>query len=450
MSISLLYCIPFLGILLSIAIVPLVKPEFWEKNVAWVVLIWSLLFIIPFAIGESASETLEVVLECIIGDYLTFICLLFGLFCVAGNITIEGNIKGKPVTNVIVLALGTLLSSVIGTTGSSMLLIRPVMRMNSWRERQAHIIVFFIFLVSNIGGCLTPIGDPPLLMGFTRGVPFFWSLKIAPILLVNMVILLTVFYFIDNKYYKKELANGLIPKIEVETDKKIQISGAHNIIFLVIIIVAVILSGYLPTLPAFQDASGATAGIHIYGDVTLTWTALIEIAMILIASLLSYVTTKKEVREKNEFTWGPIKEVAILFIGIFITMQPALMILKEVGGSMNVDHPFKFFWMTGFLSSFLDNTPTYLVFLTVAGAMNMAEGVVTTVGTIPVHFLEAITAGAVFFGAVTYIGNAPNLMVKGVAEEKGIKMPSFFGYMGWTFAILIPTYVVDTLIFFLK
>lgn len=451
MSFSLLYCIPFIGILLSIAILPLALPNFWIKFYPAVVAVWSLGSILSFAIGVSGSLTLESVLECIIGDYLTFITLLFGLYCVAGNISIQGRLKGNPKINVAVLAIGALLSSVIGTTGSSMLLIRPFIRMNEDRKSKTHLLIFFIFLVSNIGGCLTPIGDPPLLMGFARGVPFFWSLKLFPMLLVNMVVLLTIFFLLDNRLYKKE--RGLSP-VDAEPAKEseplIRIEGKHNLIFLVIIIAAVILSGYLPTLPAFQDANGAVAGIHIYESVTLTYTALIEIVLILLAALGSYFTTRQEVRTENEFTFDAIGEVAVLFIGIFITMQPALMLLKELGGSIAIEHPWQFFWLTGSLSSFLDNTPTYLVFLTTAGAMGFAEGVSTTIGMVPVTLLEAISAGAVFMGAITYIGNAPNLMVKSIAEERGVKMPSFFGYMGWSLAILVPTFLIDTLLFFLK
>lgn len=449
MSISVLYCIPFIGMLLSIALFPILKPHFWEKYCWAVVVFWIVAFCVPFAFGESFGYTLELVLESIIGDYITFIVLLWGLFCVAGNISIEGNIIGTPKTNAGLLAIGALLASVIGTTGASMILIRPLLRMNEWRKYKFQVFVFFIFMVSNIGGCLTPIGDPPLLMGFSRGVPFFWSMRLFPILLLNLVILLVVFYLFDNRMYKKDLAENLVPHMETAVDKKIKVSGGHNIIFLAMIIAAVILSGYLPTLPAFQDAEGNTAGIHIYSHITLTYTALIEIAIILVAALLSYKTTKKEVREKNDFTWAPIKEVAILFIGIFITMQPALVLLKEVGSTMSIQEPAAFFWLTGGLSSFLDNTPTYLVFLTVAASMGFTEGVATTIGTVPVMFLEAISAGAVFMGAITYIGNAPNLMVKSIVEENKARMPSFFGYMGWSCAVLLPIFLIDTLIFFL-
>ena len=440
-------CIPFAGILLSIAIFPLVKPQWWESHQPIVVAIWSLLFIIPFAISNGAPEALETVLECVIGDYLTFIVLLFGLFCVAGNITMEGDLAGSPRVNIILLTIGTLLSSVIGTTGSSMLMVRPVIKMNSWRRRRKHIMVFFIFLVSNIGGCLTPIGDPPLLMGFARGVPFFWSLHLFPILILNMVVLLIIFYWIDRRAYCKDIARGRMPDIS-KPGTRISIKGLHNLIFIAMIVAAVILSGVLPELPAFKDAEGAVRGIHIFQEVTLTFPAIIEMVIILIAAFLSFKTTSPEIRKKNHFTWGPIKEVAILFIGIFITMQPALMILKNAGGSLGLKEPFEMFWSTGMLSSFLDNTPTYLVFLTTAGAMDFAQGLATTLGTVPVQMLTAISCGAVFMGANSYIGNAPNFMVKSISDENGIHMPSFFGYVLWSLCILVPVFLLDTLVFF--
>lgn len=440
-------CIPFVGILLSIAVFPLVKPQWWEAHQPIVVAIWSLLFIIPFAITNGVPEAVETVLECVIGDYLTFIVLLFGLFCVAGNITMEGDLAGSPRVNIILLAIGTLLSSVIGTTGSSMLMVRPVIKMNSWRKHRKHIMVFFIFLVSNIGGCLTPIGDPPLLMGFARGVPFFWSLHLFPVLLFNMVVLLFVFYWIDRRFYCHDIAKGRMPDIS-KAGTKISLKGLHNLIFIAMIVAAVILSGVLPDMPAFRDAAGNVRGIHIFGEVTLTFPAMIEMAIILLAAFLSFKTTSPEIRKKNHFTWGAIQEVAVLFIGIFITMQPALMLLKSMGGSLGLTKPFEMFWATGALSSFLDNTPTYLVFLTTAGAMNFANGIKTTLGTVPVKMLTAISCGAVFMGANSYIGNAPNFMVKSISDENGIHMPSFFGYILWSLCILIPVFLLDTLIFF--
>ena len=441
-------CIPFVGILLCIAIMPLIKPAWWEEHQPLVVAIWSLLFIIPFAVLHGAGEATELVLECLINDYLTFIVLLFGLFCVSGNITMEGDLAGSPRVNIILLTIGTLLSSVIGTTGSSMLMVRPVIKMNSWRKHRTHIMVFFIFLVSNIGGCLTPIGDPPLLMGFSRGVPFFWSLRLFPVLLFNMAVILFIFYWIDRKAYCRDIAKGRMPDIS-KPGTKISIQGLHNLIFIVMIVAAVILSGVLPDMPAFQNAEGEVLGIHIFGEVVLTYPALIEIVIILLAAFLSFKTTKPEIRVKNHFTWGAIKEVAVLFFGIFITMQPALMILKSMGGSLGLTEPIQMFWVTGALSSFLDNTPTYLVFLTTAGSKSLTSGIVTTLGTVPVKMLMAISCGAVFMGANTYIGNAPNFMVKSISDENGVNMPSFFGYIGWSIRYLIPVFIIDMLIFFI-
>lgn len=445
---SLLYCIPFAGILLCIALFPLVKPTWWEDHQAPVVLAWSLAFIVPFVMGFGAHHTAEVVLECIINDYLTFIVLLFGLFCVAGNITLEGDLAGSPRINVGLLLFGTLLSSWVGTTGASMLMVRPIIKMNSWRRRKRHIMIFFIFLISNIGGCLTPIGDPPLLMGFMRGVPFFWSLRLLPILAFNVAVLLFVFYHLDMRAYRKDIADGRKPDIS-KPGTEIRIAGLHNLIFLAAIVVAVLLSGTLPSLPLFRNADGTVRGIPILGEVTLTWPAVIEIAIILASAWLSFRTTSAKVRTENHFTWGAIKEVAILFIGIFITMQPALMILKANGASLGLDSPYQMFWATGALSSFLDNTPTYLVFLTTAGSLGFTEGIATALGTVPAKMLVAISCGAVFMGANTYIGNAPNFMVKSISDENGVRMPSFFGYILWSLGFLIPVFILDTLIFFL-
>ena len=444
-SLSLVYVIPFACMLLCIAIFPLVAGEFWEKNKQWFVILWSLLFLIPFAIKYGMSAMSENLLETIVGDYLTFIVLLFGLFCVAGNITLEGDLVGSPKVNAILLLIGTLLSSWIGTTGASMVMIRPLIRANKWRSRKVHIMVFFIFLVSNIGGCLTPVGDPPLLMGFMRGVGFFWSLRLIRMLLVNVVLLMSLFLILDVRAYKKDLADGLKPE-KSDGQAPLRLAGGHNIIFLIAIVGAVILSGVLPGV--FEKA-GLPAGIHIYGEVTLGFPAIIECVIILLAAFLSFKTTKKQVRINNHFTWGAIEEVAVLFIGIFITMIPALLILKARGSELGLNTPWQMFWGTGALSSFLDNTPTYLVFMTTAGTLGAASGVSTTVGTISVQMLEAISCGAVFMGANTYIGNAPNFMVRSIAEENGIKMPSFFGYMGWSLSCLIPVFLIDMLVFFL-
>ena len=448
MMMNLAFCIPFAGLLLCIAVLPLVKAEWWEAHQPHAVVFWSLLFVLPFAFVYGPGQAFEKVLECIVDDYLTFIILLFGLFCVSGNITLEGDLAGSPRINVGLLLIGTMLSSWIGTTGASMLMVRPIIKMNAWRKRRSHIMVFFIFLISNIGGCLTPIGDPPLLMGFMRGVPFFWSLHLFPVLLFNVVILLTIFYFLDRRAYRKDIAEGLKPDISKPVTE-VHILGLHNLIFLAMIVAAVILSGTLPGMAAFQDAEGAVRGIHLFGEVTLTYPALIEVVIILMAAFLSFKTTTVEIRRKNHFTWGAIQEVAVLFVGIFITMQPALMILKANGASLGLNKPFEMFWATGCLSSFLDNTPTYLVFLTTAGALGFTEGMPTILGTVPVAMLEAISCGAVFMGANTYIGNAPNFMVKSISDENGIRMPSFFGYLLWSITFLIPVFLLDMLVFFL-
>lgn len=441
-DISLLFSIPFAGMLLSIAIMPLIAGEWWEKRQQYMVILWSVLFLIPLAVVYSPRIMAEVLCKIVFADYITFIILLFGLFCVTGNISIKGNFSGTPKMNVILLLVGTLLAGWIGTTGASMLMIRPIIKSNAWRKRRAHTIIFFIFLVANLGGCLTPVGDPPLLMGFMRGVPFFWSLRLFPVLLLNGVILLVIYYILDTRNYKKELAEGYQPECCKEKIN-LEMEGKHNIIFVAMIIIAVILSGALPSIPALSG------GIHIMGDVTFGYAAIIEIAIILLAAFLSMKTTKKELRTENQFTWGPIKEVAILFIGIFITMEPALLFLESHGASLGITQPWQMFWITGLLSSFLDNTPTYLVFLTTAGTLGAVSGIVTAVGTIAPTMLMAISVGAVCMGANTYIGNAPNFMVKSVAEESGIRMPSFFGYIGWSVCILIPIFVMDMLLFFL-
>ena len=377
---------------------PLLRAEWWEAHQPLVVFMWIILLVVPFAIVYGAGDTFETVLECIVNDYLTFIVLLFGLFCVSGNITVGGDFAGSPRVNACLLALGTLLSSCIGTTGASMLMVRPVIKMNSWRKRKRHIMVFFIFLISNMGGCLTPIVDPPLLMGFMRGVPFFWSMHLLPILTFNLVILLFVFYHLDKKAYRKDIAEGRKPDIS-RPGTEFYIEGLHNII--------------------------------------------------LLAAFLSFKTTDRSIRTKNHFTWGAIKEVAVLFIGIFITMQPALMLLKSVGPNLGISEPYQMFWATGALSSFLDNTPTYLVFLITAGTLGLTGGITTALGQIPVNLLEAISCGAVFMGANTYIGNAPNFMVKAISDENGVNMPSFFGYILWSLAFLVPVFILDMLVFFL-
>ena len=447
--------IPFVGMLLSIAIFPLVRGEWWESHELHVAAFWAAVFLIPFIIVFGPEITAEQLSETIVGDYIPFITLLLGLFVVAGGIHVKGTIVGTTRNNVILLLIGSFLASWVGTTGAAMLLIRPVLRANQWRKHKAHIVIFFIFTVANMGGCLTPLGDPPLFLGYLRGVPFFWTLMhIWPLLILNMVLIMIIFVVLDRRFVEREGAEGkealeLMDAADERTP--IGIEGGHNFAFLALIIVAVILNGSIPQMEMFIDpATGKTFGIDIYG-VHVGIDYVVQIGLILVALILSWVTTPKQVRKSNKFEWAPIAEVAKLFIGIFITMIPALALLRAYGGSIGIDTPLKFFWATGALSSFLDNSPTYVVFLTAAGAIGSTDptAVATTVGSVAQPMLLAISAGAVFMGAVTYIGNAPNFMVKNIAESAGIKMPSFFAYIGWSVAILIPIFIVDTILFFL-
>ncbi len=440
--------IPFVGMLLSIAIIPLIKGDWWAENMKWVSLAWSLVFLIPFSFAYGAGEGAFRLLESVLLDYIPFIVLLYGLFVTAGGIVIKGTMAGTTKVNALLLLIGTALASWIGTTGAAMLMIRPLIRANAWRKKKVHLMVFFIFLVANMGGCLTPLGDPPLFMGFQRGVPFTWTFHLFPILAFNLILLFAVFMLLDHHYYKKELAEGRSP-LDMQKDgekEPIRIEGAHNLIFIGMIICGVLANGMLPEwIPAFANG----AGIHVYDEIVFPYATLAEVVIILVAALLSLKTTQEHTRALNEFTNGPIIEVATLFIGIFITMIPALMLLKTHGAELGINQPWQMFWATGALSSFLDNTPTYLVFLQTAGSLGATTGIVTSVGTVSQIMLEAIAAGAVFMGANTYIGNAPNFMVKAIAEENNINMPSFFGYMAWSNAILIPTFIIDTFVFFL-
>lgn len=445
--------IPFVGMLLSIAFFPLTKPEWWEKHQLHVAAFWSVVFLVPFTFGYGVPTMLEKVGEVVLLDYVPFIVLLLGLFTVAGGIHIAGAPVGTTRNNVIILAIGTFLASFVGTTGAAMLLIRPVLRSNAWRTHKTHIIVFFIFLVANIGGCLTPLGDPPLFLGYLRGVPFFWTAQhIWPLLLINSIILLIAFALLDRFFVKKEGAEG-IDRLELQrkaSEKiKFKIEGAHNFIFLAIIIFAVIIKGVIAQTPACLNEEGLVYGITLGEEVHLGFDWLLQVVLILIAMFLSLKFTSKKLREDNEFEWEPIAEVARLFIGIFITMIPALALLSTNGSNLGVDTPLKFFWITGALSSFLDNSPTYVVFLTTAGALGATTGVATTVGMVEQTILLAISAGAVFMGAITYIGNAPNFMVNNISQANGVKMPSFFGYMKWSLGILVPVFIVDSVLFFL-
>lgn len=438
--------LPFVGMLLSIAIIPLLKPHWWERNMLQVALAWSALFIIPFAYMYGYNETYYRLLESILLDYIPFIVLLLGLFVVSGGIAIKTTLIGKPLTNTALLLIGTLLASWVGTTGAAMFMIRPLIKANEWREKKVHLIIFFIFLVANVGGSLTPLGDPPLFMGFQRGIPFTWTFHLFPIFAFNAVLLFLIFFGIDSYLYKKELALGKTPAILGKKVEKHSIEGIHNLLFIALIILGVMANGILPKQVAFFANNN---GLPIFDEIVFPYATIVEIILILLAAILSLKTTSAKTRQWNEFSYGPIAEVAKLFIGIFITMIPALMLLKTHGAQLGLTTPWQLFWATGSLSSFLDNTPTYLVFLQTAGALGEHPGIQTAVGIVPQLVLEAISAGAVFMGAITYIGNAPNFMVKSIAEENNIKMPSFFGYMIWSCGILIPLFIITTLVFFI-
>lgn len=436
--------IPFAGILLSIALFPLFAPHFWHHHFPKVSLFWALLLAVPFVLAYG-SPALHEIYHIVLIDYIPFIILLWALFTVAGGILVEGTLKGTPMMNTILLLIGTVIASWTGTTGASMLMIRPVIRANAHRKNKAHVIVFFIFLVSNIGGALTPLGDPPLFLGFLHGVPFFWTLKLLPQTLFVVALVLGTFFVTDTLFYRRERLAGTLEEISGET-APIRISGLHNLLLLAGIVLCVLLSGIV------HLGEVRVLGVH------LEIQNLLRDVMLVIIGGISIWTTKKSIRTGNEFSWGPILEVAYLFAGIFITIIPALAMLKAgMRGHMSfiiaaVQEPWHYFWITGALSSFLDNAPTYLTFLNTAlgnfySTLPERQAIMQLIAEKDI-FLKAISMGAVFMGANTYIGNAPNFMVRSIAEERSIKMPSFFGYMGYSILILVPVFILTTLIFF--
>ena len=435
-----LWVVPFAGLLLSIAVMPLTIPHFWHHNYGKVAAFWGAAFIIPYALVYGFSLALYNVLHVLFLEYISFIILLFSLFTIAGGVCLRGSLVGKPQVNTGILLIGTLLASWMGTTGAAMLLIRPLMRAINHRKYKVHTIVFFIFLVANIGGSLTPLGDPPLFLGFLKGVSFFWTTKhmFLPFALLS-VILLALYFALDTYLFNKE---GRPESPDAGQDGKLRLEGTHNLLLLLGVIGGVLMSGMWKP------------GVEItFFDVHVELQNIARDILLLALAGVSLKTTAVEIRRRNEFDWEPIREVAKLFAGIFIAMIPAITILQagmdgalsgiismvtKADGSDNLP---MYFWLTGSLSAFLDNAPTYVVFFNTAGG-NAAE-LMAEVGT-----LLAISAGAVFFGACSYIGNAPNFMVRSIAETGGIKMPSFFGFMGWSFCILIPCFVVINLIFF--
>jgi Na+/H+ antiporter NhaD/arsenite permease-like protein len=438
---NLIWAIPFAGILLSIALLPLMLPSFWHHHFGKVSAAWTLAFFLPFAYLFGINAAGVSLVHALLAEYIPFIVLLTALYTVAGGIYIRGNLHGSPALNCGLLLIGVVLASFMGTTGASMLLIRPLIRANDNRKYKAHLVVFFIFLVSNVGGSLTPLGDPPLFLGFLKGVDFFWTVRhIFPETLFMVVSLLLIFYIIDSYYFKKE---GLMPADPTPDTGRIGFDGATNFWLLGSIAGLVLMSGAWKSSVVFNIA-GTDVGLPgVVRDIGLV-----------IITFVSLRITAKTVHDSNQFSWAPMQEVAKLFIGIFLTIIPVIAMLKAgangsfsaiVAGVTRPDgspDPAMYFWATGLLSSFLDNAPTYLVFFNTAGGD--PKVLMTTLAPT----LAAISAGAVFMGANSYIGNAPNLMVKAVAEDRGVKMPSFFGYMAWSCGILIPLFIIMTFIWF--
>ncbi|EPG74750.1 putative membrane protein [Leptospira fainei serovar Hurstbridge str. BUT 6] len=425
--------IPFILILLSIALLPLIShstAHWWENNNNKLLLALALGgvsfgVLLAYNCGEKIYHTM-------VFDYIPFIILLASLFYISGGIVLKGDIEATPINNTIFLIVGTFLSSFIGTTGASMLMIRPILKTNSERKHVVHTVIFFIFLVSNIGGSLTPLGDPPLFLGYLQGVPFTWTFGLFPEMLIATIILLVIYFIWDTVMHGKETKKDI--QRDIRNKEPIGLEGQVNLIWLlgVVLSVAYINDHYIP----------AIKGNHYLG--------FFREAVLILLILASKFTSDPKLRERNKFTLQPIQEVAYLFIGIFLTMIPALLLLEHHGKELGVTKPWHFFWVTGLFSGVLDNAPTYLTFVSLAkGLLGFSDIHQILADPFGESLLKAISVGAVFMGALTYIGNAPNFMVKSVAEENNIKMPSFGGYVLYSLALLIPTFILLTFIFFI-
>ncbi|HEX2724884.1 MAG TPA: sodium:proton antiporter [Beijerinckiaceae bacterium] len=440
-SLSIVWALPFAGILLSIALGPLGFRHIWEHHYGKISALWALSVTVPLILAFGISAALQSVLHVLLHEYLPFILMLLALFTAAGGILVSGNLHGSPLTNTALLAIGTTLASVIGTTGASMVMIRPVIRANDNRRHNVHVVVFFIFLVSNIGGSLTPLGDPPLFLGFLRGIDFFWTtthLLQETLFLTGM--LLAIFFALDSWMYRRDPpVPGRDPTPD---DARVRVSGGINVVLIVVIVAAIVTSGTWRPDVAFN-----VLGVEVELQ------NLVREATMVAVALASLVLTPREHRAENGFSWEPIKEVAKLFAGIFVCIIPVLAMLDAgsrgvfapvvalVSGPDGTPDNVAYFWLTGLLSSFLDNAPTYLVFFEMAGGEpDRLMGPLAST-------LAAISMGAVFMGANTYIGNAPNFMVYAIARDMNVKMPTFFGYMAWSAAILGPLFILLTLIF---
>jgi Na+/H+ antiporter NhaD/arsenite permease-like protein len=429
--------LPFVGLLLSIAIVPLAAPHWWEsnRNKGIIAALFSLPAIVHLLVGLGEHGSHELLHKTY--EYISFVSLLGALFVISGGVLVRGSLAGTPLVNTGLLGLGALIASWIGTTGASVLLIRPLLRANEERKRKVHVVVFFIFIVSNCGGLLTPLGDPPLFLGFLKGVPFGWTLGLWQEWLFVNGILLVVFNLWDQRVLAQEEAEepGSLLE-EVMEHEPLRIEGAHNFAFLLGIVAVIYASG---------------SGIGTGGE---PWPFGLQEAAMVALAVGAYASTSARLRQANAFTFGPIVEVAVLFAGIFVTMAPALLLLNANAKSLGIAEPWQFFWATGVLSSFLDNAPTYLTFAATAAGLEGIPlegrylGTFLDRGPHAHAILAAISTGAVFMGANSYIGNGPNFMVKAIAEESGVRMPSFFGYMAYSVGILVPIFVLVTLVFF--
>jgi Na+/H+ antiporter NhaD/arsenite permease-like protein len=435
------WALPFLGILLTIATGPLLFPRIWHRHYGKLAFAWATLTLAPMAALYGTPTALAALAHALLGEYLSFIVLLFTLYVVAGGILVTGNLRGTPLVNTAILVFGTAIASVVGTTGAAMILIRPLIRANAARLNNVHVIVFFIILVANVGGALSPLGDPPLFVGFLHGVDFFWTTRhlLMPTVLVAALVLIA-FVALDLWHYRKDRLITTVGETDPPLDLRVR--GTVNLLLLAAIVAAI--------LAAAWWKSGIT--FDIYGT-TIELQNLLRDIILLGIAFLSLVLTHDEHREANGFTWDPIVEVAILFAGIFACIIPVLAALQagkdgSLGWLLTVvtaqdgsPHDVAYFWLTGVLSAFLDNAPTYLVFFELAGGH--AKALMGPLATT----LAAISMGAVYMGALTYIGNAPNLMIYAIALERGIKMPSFFGYLLWSSAVLLPVLAIVTFIF---
>jgi Na+/H+ antiporter NhaD/arsenite permease-like protein len=432
--------LPFAGLLLSLAFLPLVATHFWHRNYGKVVAAWAALGLVLIIDAQGFHVALHELLHVALLDYIPFIILLVTLYTITGGIRISGRMSGTPFSNTLTLGTGTVLAGFMGTTGASMLLVRPMLQANAHRQHKKHVFIFLIFLVANIGGAMSPLGDPPLFLGFLKGVDFFWpTIHLALPTLICSVILLSVFYLLDRVHYDRE------PRRESETfvvGGRLEIRGWLNLLLLGLLILAVILSG------KYQDAGAISiAGIPV------GIAGLLRDAVLIGLCAASLWLTEPGVRAYNSFEWGPMIEVALVFAAIFVTIVAPLAILRAgqdgaLAGLLTVlddgtlPGSAAYFWMTGVLSAFLDNAPTYLAFFNAAGgdAKELMGPLAKTLG--------AISAGAVYMGAMSYIGNAPNFMVRSVVASQGVAMPSFFGYMGWSCLFLLPVFVLVTVLFY--